>query len=542
MDDPTVLPTNDSGMLRDLPFRIDDIVGIRKLSQPLPGGIAPDVDSDLYKSPVYAQFPKAKRWDHRLTQESASRGPMTLRAMGSFLDNRGMITLGNGRPSSEYFPFQQLNLEVLSPPNFAEQSNQTTTSKTGKYDIRQGKSAYDLAISMNYGHGTGSAQLLRFVTEHVEMVHHPPYADWGCAMTIGSTSGLDVALRMFCNRGDYILLEEYTYTGAIQALQPLGINLLGIPMDEDGLIPAVLDNILSTWDEAARKAPKPFLLYTIPTGQNPTGVTQSLHRRREVYQVAEKHDLYIIEDDPYYFLQMELVEEGPTRAFKENGGLPVEDYLKQLVPSYLALDVCGRVMRLDSTAKSIAPGLRCSWLTASSQIVDRFRYHQDVSAVCPSGVSQLVMYKLLEESWGHQGFFDWLQHLCADYTHRRDTMIDACESYLPSEICRWNTPKAGMFHWIEVIWQKHPSLAVDSTKRRKSGFDKVEECIFLAAVNKGVLCCRGSWFQSELVGDRMFFRTTFSSAPREQVREAVRRLGAALNENFGLAGMKQTSL
>lgn len=79
-------------------------------------------------------------------------------------------------------------------------------------------------------------------------------------------------------------------------------RFLGVKMDSEGLLPDALDELLSNWDAKSRGARKPFVLYTVPSGQNPTGATQGTERRRAIYKVAQKHDLYILEDEPYYFL------------------------------------------------------------------------------------------------------------------------------------------------------------------------------------------------------------------------------------------------
>ena len=102
-------------------------------------------------------------------------------------------------------------------------------------------------------------------------------------------------------------------------------------------------------------------------------------------------------------------------------------------------------MRMDSFSKVIAPGTRVGWITASEQIVERYVRHNETSNQNPSGFSQLVLYKLLDESWGHGGYLQWLINLRLEYTQRRDVIIAACEKYLPRDIISWNAPAAGMF-------------------------------------------------------------------------------------------------
>ena len=404
---------------------VDGVPGKRAKAEAMPGGVAAHASSDMFKSPGCFEKPKAKRWDH--------------------LKIPGMISLGGGLPSSDYFPFENISVKIPTPPNFSEEQTRRTgqTVTMGKYDVSEGKDVYDLSIALNYGQATGSAQLLRFVTEHTEIVHQPPYSDWQCCLTAGSTSALDMAYRMFCTRGEYILSEEYTFATAVETATPLGIKIAGVKMDAQGLLPDDLDRVLEAWDKEARGGPKPWLLYTVPSGQNPTGATQGSERRKSIYKMAQKHDLFILEDEPYYFLQMQPYT-GPNAP---EVPLPAShaDFIKSLIPSYLSMDNDGRVLRLDSFSKVIAPGTRVGWVVGSEQIVERFIRHHEVSTQNPSGISQVVLFKLLDEAWGHGGYLDWLLHIRVEYTKRRDSICHACETSLPEQIISWNPPAAGMF-------------------------------------------------------------------------------------------------
>lgn len=500
----------------------------------MPPGIAPFSSSDMFKSSGSFQKPKSKRWDHWINEESSSRTGSSLKNAAKYLKTPGLISLGGGLPSSDYFPFERIDVKVPIAPDFSERETlETGVVKTaGKHDIQEGKSLYDLAVCLNYGQATGSAQLLRFVTEHTEIVHNPPYMDWACCLTAGSTSALEMCFRMFCTRGDYLLTEEYTFATAVETATPLGIQIAGVKMDNEGMLADDLDHILSNWNEYERGGLKPFLVYTVPTGQNPTGATQSYERRKAIYAVAEKHDLCILEDEPYYFLQMEDYVSGRTHSNVEVKAVPHDQFLNALIPSYLSLDTSGRILRLDSFSKIIAPGSRVGWITGAEQLVERFIRHSEVSTQNPSGISQIVLYKLVEETWGHAGFLEWLMYIRSEYTRRRDIIVGACERHLPREVASWNPPMAGMFHWINIKWRQHPKFeGIASLVKLR----EIEESIFQAAISKGVLCSLGSWFRAQKGSDtEVFFRTTFAAAPAEKVEEAISRFGEALREEFGI--------
>lgn len=358
------------------------------------------------------------------------------------------------------------------------------------------EAAWDLGTALNYGHSAGSPQLLRFITEHVELVHDPPYADWATSLSCGNTSALDIILRMLCERGDWLLVEEYSYPGSLEMVKPMGINLLGIAMDDEGLLPEVLEKQLSNWDH--NRGPKPSVLYIIPCGQNPTGATQSLKRREAIFNVAEQHDLIIVEDDPYYFLQLGQPDSAPPGS--------ADEYLAALPKSYLSLDRSGRVLRLDATSKILSPGLRAGWVTGSEQLIDQFIFHTEFSTTAVSGPSQILMYKLLDETWGHAGFIDWLRELSRRYRESRDALLESCERYLPLN-CKWNIPTCGMMVWIKVDCGSDATL--DSART-------YEDLIHTAAVAGGLQMSKGSWFSvnGQGQGNKATFRLTFAAAPK----------------------------
>ncbi|OBT66719.1 hypothetical protein VE03_03865 [Pseudogymnoascus sp. 23342-1-I1] len=519
--------TDTEALIYPDPLTVNEVTERRAKAGKLIAGVAAGTSSDNFKGKTHGKL--AKRFDHLISEESKSRGLSSLKGAAKFLSTPGIISLGGGLPCSEYFPFQDISMTVPVAPDFSEEGTAKSgvVVKTGKYDATRGDGTYDLSICLNYGQGTGSAQLLRFVVEHTEITHSPPYKDWQCAMSIGSTMSLEQAYRIFTERGDYILSEQYTFASAVETALPLGCKFLGIKMDSEGLMPEDMDDILSNWDVKARGARKPHLLYTVPTGQNPSGATQSVERRKALYKVCQKHDVFIIEDEPYYFLQMQPYTgtDAPPAAPPANN----EEFLRQLVPSLLSLDTDGRVMRLDSFSKVIAPGTRTGWITASAQIVERFVRHNEVSAQNPSGLSAITLYKLLDETWGHDGYLEWLRHLRVEYTGRRDALLAACEKFLPKDIITWTPPAAGMFLWLEVNLANHPDAKTKSIL-------EIEDEMFLACVEKGVLLSKGSWF----LGDKtkaptqLFLRATFAAATAEKMEQAIERVGVAVRDAFAV--------
>ncbi|RWA13782.1 hypothetical protein EKO27_g1317 [Xylaria grammica] len=519
------------------PLTLAGIAARRAKAGKLVAGTAAYSDSDMFKSPQAYNQPKARRWDHLLSPEVMARHPCALKKAALNLKKPGMLSLGGGLPSSDNFPIESLSMQVQHLPLFGQAPAEVPGSDItmGKHDIRDKDGVFDVSVALNYGQAMGSAQMLRWVTEHTELVSQPPYADWQCALSIGSTGALDSALRMFCDRDrrDSVLTEEYSFATALETIAPLGIKVFGVRIDEQGLLPQSLDDILSNWDESARGARKPTVLYTVPSGQNPTGATMSARRRKDVYAVCSKHDLFILEDEPYYYLQMPPYDKANSAA--QPGVVDVysnqstEDYLKGLVPTLLSIDVDGRVLRMDSFSKVVVPGSRMGWVTASEQVIERYIRLQECASQGPAGFSQALMYKLLDETWGHEGYLRWLINLRSEYMQRRDALLDACEKHLPKDVMSWTPPASGMFLWLRVDHTRHPHAGQKTIL-------ELEQEIFDSCIERGVLACRGSWFCAErdaaLPG--LFLRTTFASSSQADMDVAIHRLGQAVRASFGI--------
>ena len=173
--------------------------------------------------------------------------------------------------------------------------------------------------------------------------------------------------------------------------------------------------------------PRPKLLYTIPTGQNPSGCTTSLSRRRELLSFAYKYDFIILEDDPYRHL-----------TFSDTP-----------IPSYLSLESSpSRVIRFDSFSKILSAGLRVGWATGPSFFIDKMQLHQQVSCLHTSGLSQMVLLKTLK-SMQVEGLEQHITKVKAGYKERRDRFCELVKTVLKDRV-EWFVPQAGMFVWMKL--------------------------------------------------------------------------------------------
>lgn len=286
--------------------------------------------------------------DNYLSLEGKARQQGTLRSMaGQFAGVPGLISLAGGFPPPHLFPYADITLRL---------HDGTTIDINQPADMTRAQQ-YNFALK-------GHPSLVSWVTDHMAALHAPP-AGQEVLITNGGNHALEMIATIFLDRGDSLLVEEYSYPVMTESIaQPKGLIPIGVPIDSDGIIPSELENVLKNAALVAEHGgrPMPKLLYTVPTGQNPTGCTTTVDRRRQVYQLCRQYDIWIIEDDAYYYLQYDAskLEEMPglhglTKGNNDNNAQQ---------QSYLSMDVDGRVMRVDTFAKFLAPGLRLGWVTA----------------------------------------------------------------------------------------------------------------------------------------------------------------------------------
>ncbi|TPX12962.1 uncharacterized protein E0L32_006607 [Thyridium curvatum] len=470
---------------------------------------------------------------HHFSTESKQFTGAALKKLATPSPDSVILPLGAGRPSPELFPW---DCTSIKPSPSAEKN---------RFVLKDAVD-YDLSSVLDYGYAEGSPQLLRFMREHVKIFHSPPYADWTTCLSSGSTSALEIALRIFCNRGDAVLTEHHTYPGFKEVAGLMGLAMHGVAMDTEGIRPDSLRTMLQNWDKKLHRTERPSVLYTIPSGQNPTGVTQTHKRKQEIYEVAEQFDLIIIEDDPYYFIQLETSTAAtapPSRDNVANGHIPTvsssaETYFtKNLIPSYLSLDKSGRVVRLDSASKILAPGLRIGWVTANESVIDKFASYHEVCTAFPSGPSQLMVFNQLCENWGAHGFVNWLASLSMRYQKRRDILLQACQDHLPQDICTWDIPTRGMFVWIRVDLSSHPDL-VSGTELTPLESSNIDGRIMTRAFENGVQVTNGSLFEagtpfpSQNDQRAVFFRLTFAAATDKELVSGVQLFAKAVQDEF----------
>ncbi|OAX35057.1 PLP-dependent transferase [Rhizopogon vinicolor AM-OR11-026] len=312
-----------------------------------------------------------------------------------------LISMANGDPHHSLYPFRQVMYEV--------------PSVQGSFDP------------------VTSWQALANFTD---LIFAPP--NHHVLLTLGNSDGITKIFRLLGEKGDYFLTDEFSFPSMTNCPLAYGIKWVGIKMDSGGIIPEELEKVLAKWDEV-KLGRRPHVLYIIPVGQNPTGSTLSVDRRKKIYDIAQRWDLIIMEDDPYYFLQYDIPQKHSTPADPDEF---IRDFKSPLIPTFLSMDVDGRVLRIDTFSKVLAPGMRFGWITSNKLFHQKLADYTDSSTMPPHAFGQMFITEMLSEH---------------GWKRRRDFLLEVFRREVePTGYASVNCPEGGMFVWIEVFFEKHP--------------------------------------------------------------------------------------
>ncbi|CAL1700165.1 unnamed protein product [Somion occarium] len=504
---------------------------------------------------------KAIDLSHHLSDLSRARGTSPLKGLIKYVTKPGTISLAGGMPHPSYFPYADISANALASDNFALEPTRPDSSVSWFWKLFGAGSSKEKIMPITIPKCPSQADDINLAVS-LQYVYKPAYSDWTTLVQTGNTDGWSRALQTLCNPGELILTEEWTYPSALANSQPFNIFPVPIAMDSEGMRSDDLRKVLSEWDETARGGKRPHVMYTVPVGQNPSGATMGLERKKEIYDICVEFDIIIVEDDPYYFLQegqyKPKSERSSQSAHKDPG-----DFIANLVPSYLKVDYQGRVIRLDTFSKTIAPGSRLGFFTCNPRFAERLERHGETTTQAPCGFGQSLITQLLK-SWGYEGYTRWLHGLAVQYTGRRDYIIDcfAEEFHLRSSIGTtgiWNglevydlyakpkrnasglekfdfgpklisfvPPTSGMFIWLKINFRTHPSF-------KEGDEEPLETQLFIKLAEGGVLVAPGWFFAATdnvLDSGEGHVRISFSNVDFDALKKAVGIFGTVLRDFF----------
>lgn len=332
------------------------------------------------------------------------------------------------------------------------------------------------AAALQYGSGQGLPELREQILEVMALEGIRASVD-DVVVTTGSQHALELLAKLFVDPGDVVLAEGPSYVTALVVFRSFQAEINHVPMDDHGLIPAALRERIASLKAAGKRLK---LLYTVPTFNNPAGVTLSWQRRLEVLEIARENDILVLEDNPYGLLYFDGPPPQAMRSVEKDG-----------------------VVYLGTFSKTLAPGLRVGWALAPHAIREKLILANEAAVLSPSSFTQSIVSEYL-------GTADWkaqIDTFRGVYAERRDAMLSALAEHLPK--LTWTVPDGGFYVWLTLPEQ------VDA------------KSMLPRAVRKLVAYTPGTAFYADGNG-RNNIRLSFCYPSPDFIREGIRRLAAVV--------------
>ena len=362
-----------------------------------------------------------------------------------------IISFAGGLPAPELFPVKEMKATV------------------DKVFEEHGQEA------MQYGAAKGVTVLREVIQQHVKEKENVDSELDNVLVTTGSEQALDLVGKAFVDPGDTVLVEQPTYLCALDVFRSYGANFASVEMDEDGMK-------MDALEEALKANPNTKLIYTVPNFQNPTGRTMTEERRKQLAELAEKYDVYVLEDNPY----------GEIR------------FAGQHVPAVKSFDKSGHVLYMSTFSKTLAPGFRLGWLVADEDVVNKLTVLKQSADLHTDNLAQFAVAQFFADN----DVDAHVKEISDLYGKRKDLMLEGIKKYFPEGV-KYTNPEGGMFLWVEV-----------------PGVDDTVE-LFKECLEHDVAFVPGDPF---FAGEAQpgAFRLNYSNMKEDQIEVGLKRLGAAL--------------
>ena len=362
-----------------------------------------------------------------------------------------IISFAGGLPAPELFPVKEMKAAV------------------DKVFEEHGQEA------MQYGAAKGVTALREVIQQHVKEKENVDSELDNVLVTTGSEQALDLVGKAFVDPGDTVLVEQPTYLCALDVFRSYGANFASVEMDEDGMK-------MDALEEALKANLNTKLIYTVPNFQNPTGRTMTEKRRKQLAELAEKYDVYVLEDNPY----------GEIR------------FAGQHVPAVKSFDKSGHVFYMSTFSKTLAPGFRLGWFVDDKAVVKKLTVLKQSADLHTDNLAQFAVAQFFADN----DVDAHVKEISALYGKRKDLMLEGIKKYFPEGV-KYTDPEGGMFLWVEV-----------------PGVDDTVE-LFKECLEHDVAFVPGDPFFAGEVQPGAF-RLNYSNMKEDQIEVGLKRLGAAL--------------
>jgi 2-aminoadipate transaminase len=373
-----------------------------------------------------------------------------------------VISLAGGLPDTSSFP----------PKTFAAQMTRIAQESA--------------AEALQYGPTEGFRETVDCIVEVMGAEGMLPDPE-DVIVTTGGQQAIDLLCKALVDPGDVVICEAPTYPGAIPVFCSYEAETIQVECDGEGMRIEELEATLERLDGEGRR---PKLIYSVPSFQNPAGVTMSLDRRRRLVELARTRELLVVEDNPYGLLRF--------------GGDPL--------PPLYQLDGGDFVVYVGTFSKILSPGIRLGWAVAPPPVMEKVVLGKQASDLCTSTLTQYFVREYFAEGrWR-----EYIESLVGIYRQRRDAMLEALRAHFPPQ-ASWTEPEGGLF-----VWATLPPYIDTSDLLAKALREDVAFVPGQAAYVDG----RG----------RSSMRLNFSGSDEEEIREGIRRIGKTIGEQVELYG------
>ena len=366
-----------------------------------------------------------------------------------------VLSFAGGMPAPELFPVDKIK------------------AATDAVLEEQGK------VALQYSSTNGFEHFRQQIADRMEAKLNIKTSADNILVTSGSQQGLDYSARVFCDKGDVVIIESPSYLGALNAFKACEPNFVAIPTDGDGMIMEELEKVLATTENVK-------MIYVIPDFQNPSGRTWPLERRKQFMEIINKYEIPVVEDNPYGELRFE------------------GEYL----PALKSMDTKGLVVFLGTFSKILAPGYRLGWVCADDEILAKYNFMKQAASLQASTIGQMETSKWID-------MFDLDKHVdtireC--YRKRRAVMLETLAKELP-EPCTFTRPEGGLFAWVVL-----PEY-MDAKELQMKCLEK-----------KVAFVPGGSFFPNG--GHENTLRLNYSCMPEEKIIQGITALCQTIRENL----------
>lgn len=340
-----------------------------------------------------------------------------IRATFKLLADPSIISFAGGAPSPDLFPKKEL--EEIAARIFREKGN----------------------LALQYGITEGYSPLIDFVKARMVKQGIITEND-GVIITTGGQQVIDLTARALVNEGDVVVVERPSFVGGLNCFRSYNAKLIDVPVEDDGLSVDALRELLKTT--------KVKLVYTIPTFQNPSGITMSLNKRKRMLELAEEYDFYILEDNPYGELRYRGEEVATIKSMDENG----------------------RVIYAGSFSKILSPGLRIGFTSARADILEKMVVVKQVVDVHTPVLNQLVAHEFVTN-------YDLDEHIQKSrelYGHKCAVMLNEMDKCFP-DYCSYTRPEGGIFLWCTLPDEFDSKVLFQKGVEHKVAFVPGDSCM-----------------------------------------------------------------